>query len=310
MKTRKQIRISINNLIDQHGDTFEKCKGCPICVEIHQLQESLIRDPEQKYQHILSKGQDMTKSEITMLLENGMTAATIRKYMKMDNGTFQNTLHNWGLSKRNRKDEDDMGKLEMTIEEFVDLRYVQKLPFTKIAELKGVKDPTIHNWKNARESQINLRLKALNLPTTEEKKLPKTKYTSNENNAKSDEYERLISALRNDLNAYHSQLEEKDDQIRSLHHQRELFKKEMSENNDYILSLQNKVQDLENLHAACEDVENELASLKEENTVMKKRIEELEHAPLPVLLQCDCEDKVNRLTEENLAMRQLLRLWM
>jgi DNA-binding transcriptional regulator YiaG len=80
-----------------------------------------------------------------------------------------------GITKPNQKEEVKvLAKFEMTVEEFVDLRFVQKLSFLKIAQLKGVSDATIHVWKNNNQAAIDAALKRLNIsdspkPTKEEK---------------------------------------------------------------------------------------------------------------------------------------------
>src|SRR5579875_943071 len=151
----KQIRLKIIDLIDQHGKTFETCKSCPICNEIMQLRQKLERDPAEKFQHILSKGKFMTKSDITLLRENGVTDRDIQKQLGISKNGYYKILKNWGLTKREKtKGDEEMGKLDMTVEQFVDLKYEKKLPITQIAKLKGVTDPTIRHWMKKHEDKI------------------------------------------------------------------------------------------------------------------------------------------------------------
>jgi chromosome segregation ATPase len=150
-------------------------------------------------------------------------------------------------------------------------RKMTKITREEYLELKasGLMDKEIAKQVGLPASKISL-LKnkwGLNAKTVvpEEVKPSETKTTHQENDSKSAEYEHLISSLRADLNDYQIQLLEKDEKIRSLGKRIEEFKNEQFDKNVYVSELQHKVQDLENIHAACEDVESELASLKEEN---------------------------------------------
>jgi DNA-binding transcriptional regulator YiaG len=67
------------------------------------------------------------------------------------------------VKRQNTRREKELAKFEMTIEEFVDLRFVQKLSFLKIAQLKGVSDATVHVWKNNNADAIESEMKRLNL---------------------------------------------------------------------------------------------------------------------------------------------------
>jgi DNA repair exonuclease SbcCD ATPase subunit len=140
-----------------------------------------------------------------------------------------------------------VAKLEMTVDEFIKLKHENKLPMAKIAELKGCSEANIYYWQNTRKSQIDKALgKVKLLPQTAPKIVTDDKKPHPCNCTKDDksaEYERLIKALRDDLNKYHDQLEEKDEMIRNL---------------------QSVVEKYEQVNAACEDVENETAELQNE----------------------------------------------
>ena len=95
--------IQINNLIDKHGKTFVECPGCEVCGEIEQLREGLGGNKKDKYKHILTKGQDMKREDIKILLDNGFAKMEIARALKMDNGRFYQILENWGLSQAGRR---------------------------------------------------------------------------------------------------------------------------------------------------------------------------------------------------------------
>ncbi|MDP4163361.1 MAG: hypothetical protein Q8898_09685 [Bacillota bacterium] len=113
---------------------------------------------------------------------------------------------------------------------------------------------------------------------------------------KSAEYERLIAALRNDLNTAHQQLDEKDEKIRNLEH----------------------------LHDACEDCENEISTLQQEKADMEKELLAVEKEKEELERKCEylqqmkkkaCEQyddlwsKIHPLEEENHILRQLVKKW-
>jgi hypothetical protein len=114
-------------------------------------------------------------------------------------------------------------------------------------------------------------------------------------------------------------------EIEALQKRIELFKKEMNEKNDYILDLQTKVNELEYIHAACDDVETELASLKDELEQERKAKEEAYQKAFDIELHLglrisDLEfqlsellnnsELVSKVVRENEAIKELLRLYL
>lgn len=178
------------------------------------------------------------------------------------------------------KTEGDKEMAAINIEEYKNFKD-QGLSDKQIADKKGISPAYLSQ----------LRKKWFSAPKEAPKAVETVAKTNTTKEDKTAEYNQLISALRNDLKEAHDQMDEKDELLRKL---------------------QEKIEKYEHINAACEDVESELDSVREENGILKKRVEELESAPLPVIspLQCDCEVKVHHLQEENQAMRQLLKLWM
>jgi hypothetical protein len=224
----KNIRLRILELLDQHGKTFEKCKGCAICTEIKQLRKQLERDPADKFKHILAKGPDMHVSEIKLMLENQVPQRKIMKAVGMHNQNFWDMLRDLGLLKRSRS--EDMAKL--SFEMYQDYK-AQGLPDKEVAAKVGMNPQYLSQLK--KQWGVRPPLSVVN-----DEKPQQCNCTKED---KSAEYERLIKALRDDLNSYHNQLEEKDELIRNL---------------------QNVVEKYEQVNAACEDVENETDELQQE----------------------------------------------
>ncbi|WP_217269811.1 hypothetical protein [Neobacillus endophyticus] len=243
----KQIRLRIIDLIDQHGDSFEKCNGCPLCKEIMQLRQKLERDPADKYSHILAKGQDLTKSEISMLLHRGLTANEIRKHLKMSNLEFQEILSHWGLTKKERmRGEDDMAKI--TLEEYQDLKaqgksdkeiaHIKKMPPTYLPALKK-------KWGISKDQ-----------PNKAKKETSESDNTPKEKESKSAEYERLIEVLRKDLTSANIQIIERDELIEKL---------------------KATVEKYEHVSAACDDIEEEVSCLRAETSSLHHEILKLQN---------------------------------
>jgi transposase len=121
----------------------EKCKGCVTCTEIKRLRARLLTNP--KVNEILSKGPDMTKSDVAYLIDKEIHQDLIKKAIRLHSNAFYDLMRNWGFSKR--KGENEMAKLkEFTELEYQDLK-AGGLNDEQIAEKKGVSSATIWNWK-------------------------------------------------------------------------------------------------------------------------------------------------------------------
>jgi predicted transcriptional regulator len=243
----KQIRLRINDLLDQHEDSVYHCKGCGICTEIKKLSKQLFsRGPAEKFKYILAKGQDMTKSEITLLLENDVTVADIRKAVGISNTDFSNMLINYGLTQRRNKKEVEKEMAKITLEEYQDLSN-RGITDAVIAKRFGIKQPAICYYKKKWATEAVQ-------PAEEEVKPSETKPTQEDKTA---EYEAVIKQLK-------TKLEEKENWIDEL---QETVSRQQKGLDEYKKSFEEK----ENLNAACEDVENELASLRDENARLVKQ---------------------------------------
>jgi hypothetical protein len=221
----KQIRLRIIELLDQHKGTYESCKGCSRCGEIKQLQQKLNREPAVKFQHILDKGQDMTKSEIAFLLENDVTVGSIRKAVGISNTDFSKMLINYGFRYK-RKGTAKMAKV--TLEQYQELK-TNGLSDKEIAQNLEMNPQYLSQLKKKWDIRPVLS-PTVEIESSESKTTQEDKTT---------EYKAIIKSLTNDLEKAHLKLA--------------------------------KMEESENLHAACEDVENELASLRDENAQLVKQ---------------------------------------
>ncbi|WP_057766722.1 hypothetical protein [Cytobacillus praedii] len=283
--------IRVTNLIDQHGESFTDCEGCHICNEIKNLRKELNKNGVPKgFKHILAKGEDMTRSDIATLLEGEVPKNEIKKALKINKDKFVELLRNFGLERGYEK-KSDMGvvDVEITAKEYYSLKG-KGMKDTEIAEKKGVNPNTLRNWK------YHNRIKAFK--KAEQPKL-KGNYNSETKPTKEDqeaEYRQLINELSTALNDEKKSGKEKDTLIEKL---------------------EAKVSELENIHAACDDVESEVASLKKERDnyrdqlldtrdklikqdyVVENQKKSLEHA----------KTTLERYELENKHMRGLLSVW-
>lgn len=142
----------INKLIEKHGATFYKCKGCDICTEIQQLKDEDESNAEKRYKAMLEKGRDLTKSEITKLLHKGIDKRTIQKALHMGGKQFDILLDNWGIDHRRFEKEDEeivLGrrKFDKNNIELLKTLIGQKKTDEEIGQELNVARNTIWYWK-------------------------------------------------------------------------------------------------------------------------------------------------------------------
>jgi chromosome segregation ATPase len=166
------------------------------------------------------------------------------------------------------------------------------LSTSAMADELGVSTKDISNFKYRFKDKINDLLTNVQ-PNVTEKKPSVSKTTKDD---KTDEHERLISSLRNDLKEAHAQCDEKDELLQS-------FKK--------------TIEKYEQVNAACEDVENEISSLREEKDKLQNEYNKLVtnqyHKDYQVENQKtiieNLKKTLERYEDENKAFRALVRLW-
>lgn len=138
----------VSRLLDIHGETFLECPGCEVCQKIEALREELDRPPEEKFKHILEKGQDMTKSDIEFLLGNGVSKRLIQEAMNMNKSAFYKLLEQLGI-----QGGSEMVRLKITVDEYLELSKTKK--DYEIAKMKHVSPATLCNWKRKHRDELD-----------------------------------------------------------------------------------------------------------------------------------------------------------
>ncbi|WP_445506815.1 zinc-finger domain-containing protein [Niallia sp. 03190] len=297
---RQGILNQINHLTDNFCESCEVvrkdkliyCRDeCNVGKKLKVLGNQLDGDSRQKkIQNILSKGQDMTKSDIKKLLDYQVQKVEIRKALGMCNNSFFDMMTAFGFTKkREGVEEVANSKINMTVEQFVQWKYVEKLSYIAIGKKFGVGDAAIHYWKDKRKVEIEAALKALEMTKKEAVKItPKQD--------KNPEFDLVMNELANKLADTETALEEKEKLIKSL---------------------EAKVKELESVNAACADVEEEAVTLQNEvitlEDALSKEVEltrELTARLEEVTSKLEQRQKTSNFYEkENKALRSLVALW-
>lgn len=261
----KQVRIQINDLIDQHGATFRDCPGCSICSSIHRLRDRLLEDPADRFAHVLQKGQDMTKSDIAFLIENEVQRKTIMKSLQMGANDFFKMLGNFGLLKNRPKGEGEMAKI--TLEEYQDLK------------AKGMSNKIIAERKDMHATYLSQMKKQWGISAVKER-APKDHIKVD----RIEEYESLIADLKAKVNSDESKMKNLVELIEDYQDMVSSFGDQIAAKDDRIQELEGSLVEAQNqidyLHAACEDMESEASTLDVD--VLKEKVERLEAELLPI----------------------------
>jgi hypothetical protein len=264
----KLIRLKIIELLNKHEGTFDKCKGCPLCTEIKQLRKQLERDPVIKFKYILDKGLDMKRSDLVILLENLVPKKAILKALGITQQEFWEMIKNLGLTTKRRK--PNMTKL--TAEMYQDYK-AQGKSDVWIAKEVGLKQPALSYYKK-KWAETNTK------PDSVEETHSPCKCSKDD---KKSEYEAIINGLK-------ERLEEDDLKIVMLREEKN--------------NLLKKLEELECIHAACEDVENELASVRAE-------LDQERLANEGILPESENEHaSITNLEKENKILKDLLRFYL
>jgi RNA polymerase sigma factor (sigma-70 family) len=181
--------------------------------------------------------------------------------------------------------EKEMPKVAFTMSVYEYVELVSKHTIREIAKMKEISEGTLYNWIKAHKEKINGVLSKPQ-PSTDEKKPSKCNCSKNDKTA---EYEQLVKALRQDLLDAHSQLDTKDEIIEKL----------------------------KNVDAACDDVESEIGSLREEKNKIQGEYDKLKSKEYHTNYEVENQKKriedlsktLGLYERENKAMRELLRQW-
>lgn len=280
----KAARLRIIDLIDQHGDTFEECGGCPTCSEIERLRKSMERTPEKKFAHILAKGQDMKRADIELLIESGVMKKAIREAWGMPKNQFWELLQDWGFEIRK-----GMGNVSAMIEQY------------KTLKAKGLTDYKIAKELNISSATLSQRKKKwFNEAEKPKLAIVEPKQGDNSPKDKTAKYRALIAKLDGQVKSSKEQETKLAERIRQL-----------EESHSHI-------------NAACEDLEKESIKLQEENNKLKAdkkiQLDELLDTRDKLVRQDytlenqkkaleNARTTLERYEKENKAMRGLLECW-
>jgi transcriptional regulator with XRE-family HTH domain len=213
-----KLTVRINDLIDQHGDTFTICKGCSICREIQSLNKQLVKsDVPKAFRKLLEKGEDMTKSDIAVLIEGGVAKRDIRKALGYSEAKFSDLIKAFGFS---RGYEMEGEELDLTAEQYLKMKE-QGLKDEQIADRLGVKAHYLRNWKYKNGIKAG---RAPKQPIIDEVKPIEGKTTQEDKQA---ELRELINELSDSLNKERETNKALENQIQSLTEERDHYRGRM-----------------------------------------------------------------------------------
>jgi hypothetical protein len=269
-----RVSLLISDLIDKHEGDYLQCKGCPSCKQIKQLTHE--RPPEEKYKHILAKGQEMTKSDIAFLLKKDVKKKSIRKALNMHKVGFQELMTNFGFIQR--RVEEVAKILE---QEYRDLK-AKGLKDKEIAERKGLAASYLStlkkNWKGTENP-------------TPKKFTPQIKDTS------ASEYNKIIEELR-------VKLDNKDGALLKLNEKMaDIAKEHREEIADMHLACDDVEKELATVRKERDNYLNQLLDTRHKYHNMDYTVENQKKALI------DTRKTLERYEKENKALRQLVGLW-
>lgn len=290
----KAARNRLIDLLEEHGESFLECKGCSLCSEIKKLRKHIDRDPEEKFKHTLAKGQDLTRTDISFLLENEVSKKDIRQALEMNVYDFNQLMKNLGFPKRGEKNE--MARLEMSPAEYVKLKFIEKKKIAEIAAQKNVAEATIYNWQKANADEIEKAkgfaiqlnpprpVKAAKKPTegkpTQQDKESEYAALINELSDKVKKQEGIIAVLEKKIEEYQTlrsiNSEEADAGLRK--EVEYLSNKRLEEKELYLDTLEqlkDKNVECENLKNSTENNKKVMESYVKENQSLRNMVKEL-----------------------------------
>lgn len=174
MNDKKQERLRILRQIDFL--TEKNCRGCKLdgsdycntkCNIGNQLKElgnQLIDNTgkQEVIKQLLAKREDLNKTDIQKLLSLEVTNNEIRKALNLTNREYEELLIDLGLKER-KKNMPRLSKITMTIDEFVQWRFIDNLSFKAIATKCGVVESGITYWKKIHADEIEKKKKELKI---------------------------------------------------------------------------------------------------------------------------------------------------
>lgn len=169
---KQEIRIRVNDLLDscsqcgnneesKRGKAEKYCSGCSIFAELKKLRKPLDTNRSEWSEKILAKGTDMTTEEVKLLLEDGYNKTDIRKALGMNDTQFRNMLMDMGLAIERRKSkwQEVSNEMSLTVDEYIQLHYVDGKTPDEIGKMKGVTRQAVYGFRYYHKEKIEQALK-------------------------------------------------------------------------------------------------------------------------------------------------------
>lgn len=187
--------------------------------------------------------------------------------------------------------------LDLTVEEFVQLYYVDKKPLSEIAELKGITKESLYNFKYYRKDAIKQAADSMGLFEKDAISSRGKNLKKRNNNPPSEKVDWKAKCTELEIIINDQSLE-----IKGLLERCEQLKTQLDE-----FSQLEPIVQTEHINAACEDIESELASVREENTRLIEGQYQSSYTIEDQNYKLEQFEKHNSdLNRENLALKQLL----
>jgi transcriptional regulator with XRE-family HTH domain len=287
---RSETIWKLEELTGSHDE--ESCTGCSICTKIESLREKLLFN--QKVIDTLSKGPEMTKSDIRFLIGKDVQLKEIRKAIGIGGNSFTELMMNWGFSKR--RGDSEMAKLkDFTVKEYMGYKEEMKLNDEQIAERKGVTPATLWGWKKKNDLIGVSQRKAF-----VKKKGPVESITPKEpDNSPHNELQSFVNTLKREKEVMEKAIDQSNEEYENL----KLTTVSRSKYND--LEVDYKEADLERIKNFEEYKKMEEAYHKE-HSIRINLDQELENVGEQLR---KAEENIEQYLEENKAFRALVKLW-
>ncbi|MEK4030830.1 sigma-70 family RNA polymerase sigma factor [Pseudobacillus sp. FSL P4-0506] len=196
--------------------------------------------------------------------------------------------------------EEKVGKLQMTVDEFVQLKHVEKKSFVAIGKLKGVSDVTVHNWVKRNDKAIKQALERREKQTNSEatKVIKETLETAGEQ--KYDVLEAAIKKLKEEKAEWQYRAAQAEKQLKNIDNEHESIKQSNME-------LMTENQKLKEVNEKASEIAEELRTVKEENSELKNELYK-KSAELESLKESHnyLSRRLEKTTKQSKLMRELL----
>ncbi|WP_147536080.1 hypothetical protein [Bacillus marasmi] len=304
------------------------CKGCSTDEEMRDIGQKLESGKEDPYKNILIKGQDMTISEVKRLISEGVKRTPIRRALGMDERAFYEFLRNNRIEIKERVKEEEVVAVApvkedwLPVEKYISLN--KNLKDKQIAERLGVPYKKLINWKQKHKDELKGRIidrRGRQTVTAEEEKpmsfveAGKQAWDELKDSASKIVPDTLLATPSPEIKEPETNWKAQFEML-SAEYEEVVAKAGEAEKvyKEQIFGLEEKLKELEGIHAACADVEDELHQLRMENINLNDQV--YAYRAKCEFLKDDLEtthsftdDEIARLNAENEALRKLVKLW-